>query len=166
MCLCSSGARARAHVNVHVHGHTSFTRNDQFAVTQTFRRRPRNAGNSDQTFPFPGTFGRARLHGLVFNANKTQLTVSIRAILSAHCQLHTLITLSCSIRNKYHISVTSSHTSWMRGKISSEPLEIFTAKLTVCCMSSVHLIHSSEINLTAYLYTTVLCCLSPLHISN
>ena len=42
-------------------GHTSFTCNDQFAVTPTFRRRPRNAGNSDQTFPFPGTSGRARL---------------------------------------------------------------------------------------------------------
>ena len=42
-------------------GHASFTRNDQFAVTPTFRRRPRNAGNSDQTFPFPGTSGRARL---------------------------------------------------------------------------------------------------------
>ena len=39
-------------------GHTSFTRNDQFAVTPTFRRRPRNAGNSDQTFPFPGTARR------------------------------------------------------------------------------------------------------------
>ena len=43
-------------------GHASFTRSDQFAVTPTFRRRPRNAGNSgDQTFPFPGTSARARL---------------------------------------------------------------------------------------------------------
>ena len=30
-----------------------FTCNDQFSVTPTFRRRQWNAGNSDQTFPFP-----------------------------------------------------------------------------------------------------------------
>ena len=47
--------------NYHVTVTPLYVYNDQFVVTPTFRRRPRNAGNSDQTFPFPGTSGRERL---------------------------------------------------------------------------------------------------------
>ena len=54
----------------------SFTSNDQFAVTPTFRRRPRNAGNSDQTFPSPECLAARAIGGIyIYIVNKTNVTL-------------------------------------------------------------------------------------------